>query len=128
MEKFIGILQKKEKADPISVERYLLDFRGLTLALNRVDYAANSVGFFKNLLHELIGKRALNLGIVRDKGNGEYEPTGEEFPKNLVDFLIFYKLLILMCKAGIAKHDEVMCVEALKKCDAKSKENTEKIA
>jgi len=70
MERFIGILRGQEKADPTSVELYLKNMSGLMMALNRIDYMSHSTGFAKNLLHELIGKRALNLGIVRSKGEG----------------------------------------------------------
>lgn len=72
----------------------------------------------KNLLRELIGERARKLGIVQEKSGapGEYEATGAEFPKNLVDFLNFYKLLIILCKLCIAKHDEALITEAIRRC------------
>ena len=88
------------------------------MALNRIDYKAQSVGHVKNLLRELIGERARKLGIVQEKSDapGEYEATGAEFPKNLVDFLLFYKLLIILCKLCIAKHDEALITEAIRRC------------
>ena len=65
----------------------------------------------KNLLRELLGERAKNLGMVKEKAQNaegviEYEPTGTEFPKDKIDFLVFYKLLIIIVKLCIAKHEE----------------------
>jgi hypothetical protein len=67
-------------------------------------------------LRELIGERAKNLGIVTERAAGEYEATGIEFPKDLIDFLVFYKLLIIICKLTIAKHDEALISEAIRRC------------
>ena len=88
------------------------------MSLNRIDFKAQPVGHVKNLLRDLIGERAKKLGIVREKSGapGEYEATGAEFPKHLVDFLIFYKLLIILCKLCIAKHDEALITEAIRRC------------
>ena len=88
------------------------------LALNRIDFKVQATGHVKNLLRELVGEFAVKLGIVKVKEGsvGEYEATGEEFPKNLIDFLIFYKLLIIICKLCIAKHDEGLILGAIKKC------------
>ena len=48
------------------------------------------------------------------------------FPKNLIDFLIFYKLLIIICKLCIAKHDEALISEAINRCqDQMNKLNKE---
>lgn len=88
---------------------------GLFLALNRIDFKAQPVGHVKNLLRDLIGDRAVKLGIVQEKSAGEYEPTGAEFPKDLIDFLIFYKLLIIVCKLCIAKHDEALITEGIRR-------------
>jgi hypothetical protein len=69
----------------------------------------------KNLLRDLVGERAIKIGILKKNAIGELEPTGEEFPKNMVDFLIFYKLLIIICKLCIAKHDEALITKAIEK-------------
>ena len=55
------------------------------------------------------------LGIVTESEPGKYEPTGIEFPKKLIDFLIFYKLLIILCKLYIAKHDEILIEKGIEK-------------
>lgn len=96
------------------------------MALNRIDFRAQSVGHVKNLLRDLIGERAKNLGLVEEKTPGEFVATGNEFPKNLIDFLVFYKLLIIVCKLCIAKHDENLITEAIRRCqDQQDKLNGE---
>lgn len=91
--------------------------------MNRIDFTQKNESltknYFKKLLLELIGDRAIGLGIVVEKEPGVYEPTGEEFPKDLVDFLIFYKLLIILCKLIIAKYDEGKILDGLKKIQVK---------
>lgn len=67
----------------------------------------------------MIGERAKDLGLVVENSPGVYEPTGEEFPKELIDFLIFYKLLIIICKLCIAKFDEGKILEEMKKIQVK---------
>lgn len=118
MQSLIGILRGQSTSDAYSVELYLKKLEGLTLALNRIDFKIQATGHVKNLLRELLGEFAVKLGIVKlkDGSPGEYEATGEEFPKNLVDFLIFYKLLIIICKLCIAKHDEALIIGAIRKC------------
>jgi hypothetical protein len=118
MQSLVAILRGQNTSDAYSVELYLKKTEGFFLALNRIDFKAQSVGHVKNLLRDLIGERAKKLGIVQDKAGapGEYEATGTEFPKNLVDFLIFYKLLIILCKLCIAKHDEALITEAIRRC------------
>lgn len=116
MQSLVGILRGQNTSDAFSVEIYLKKVEGLYLALNRIDFKAQSVGHVKNMLRELIGVRAKNLGIVQEKSAGEYEGTNIEFPKNLTDFLIFYKLLIIICKLCIAKHDEALITEAIRRC------------
>lgn len=99
------------------------------MALNRIDFKAQAVGHVKNLLRELVGVRAKKLGIVQEKSAGEYEATGTEFPKDLVDFLVFYKLLIIICKLCIAKHDEALITEAIRRCQMQQdKLNGDKVA
>jgi hypothetical protein len=102
---------------------------GFNLALNRIDFKAQAVGHVKNLLRDLVGDRAKNIGIVQEKlgtKTGEYEANFFEFPKNMVDFLIFYKLLIILCKLCIAKHDEALITEAIRRCqEQQDKKNGE---
>ena len=118
MQSLVAILRGHNTSDAYSVELYLKKMEGFYLALNRIDYKAQAVGHVKNLLRELIGDRAKKLGIVQEKSDepGVYEPTGAEFPKHLVDFLIFYKILIILCKLCIAKHDEALIKEAIRRC------------
>lgn len=126
MQNFVAILRGQNSSDAFSVELYLKKVEGLNLALNRIDFKAQSVGHVKNLLRELIGERAKKLGIVQEKSAGEYEATGNEFPKHLVDFLIFYKLLIIVSKLCVAKHDEALIIEAIRRCqDQQNKLNGE---
>ena len=127
MQNLVAILRGQTSSDAFSVEIYLKKVEGFNLALNRIDYKAQSVGHVKNLLRELVGVRAKNLGIVEEKAEGEYVATGIEFPKNLIDFLIFYKLLIIVCKLCIAKHDEGLITEAIRRCDTQLDELDDKI-
>ena len=121
MQSIVGILRGQNSADPTDVQIYLKKQDGLNLALNRIKFSAEnlSVGHFKQLFSELVGKRSVALGICKEvqKGDGEveFEPTGEEFPEELIDFLIFYKLLIIICKLCIAKHDEGRILEGIRK-------------
>ena len=64
----------------------------------------------------MVGERAKGLGLVVENEPGVYEPTGEEFPKDLIDFLIFYKLLVILCKLFIAKFDEGKFKKIEKEC------------
>jgi len=121
MQSLIGILRGATTAEPVDVEIYLKKQDGLILALNRINFSAKTlpVDHFKTLIRDLIGKRALNLGIVTEvkkddePGGVSYEPNGQEFPQDLIDFLIFYKLLIIICKLCIAKHDEIRINEGI---------------
>lgn len=90
---------------------------GLSLALNRINFKAETLplSHFKNLINDLIGKRAVALGIVQETSKDVYDATGEEFPKDKIDFLIFYKLLLILCKLCIAKHDERKILDRLNK-------------
>ena len=90
------------------------------MALNRIDFTVQPVGQVKSLLEELIGPRAKELGIVSESKAepGKYEPTGKEFPKDLIDFLIFYRLLVILCKLYIAKHDENQIEKGIEKTNA----------
>jgi len=115
MQSLVAILRGQNKSDAFSVELYLKNLEGLNLALNRIDFKAQSVGHVKNLLRDLIGERAKGLGIVEEKTPGEFTPTGTEFPKPLINFLVFYKLLIIVCKLCIAKHDEALITEAIRR-------------
>ena len=117
MQQFVGILRNKGgEAGKDDVQTYMKTLQGMNMALNRIEYCVQPVGQVKNLLHELIGKRAKALGIVKDgEEEGKYEPTGKEFPKSLIDFIIFYKLLIILCKLCIAKHDENLITKGIAK-------------
>ena len=108
---------KGNEANSTDVQHYLSNYKGFMMALNRIEFAVQPVGQVKNLLHELIGKRAKSLGIVSESSTepGKYEPTGIEFPKKLIDFLLFYKLLIILCKLCIAKHDENLIEKGIEK-------------
>jgi hypothetical protein len=103
-------LRGQTQAEPVDVEIYLKKHDGLILALNRIEFKSEgglSVGHFKNLLLALIGEKAQELGIVKESSPGVYEAMEyNEFPKDVIDFLIFYKLLIILCKICIAKFDE----------------------
>lgn len=114
MQTLVGILRGQTTADAYSVKLYLKKLDGLMLALNRIDFKAQSVGHVKNMLRDLIGNFAVKLEIVK-MTDGQYEASGEEFPKQLIDFLIFYKLLIIICKLCIAKHDEALINGAILK-------------
>lgn len=70
MQSLVGILRGQNTSDAFSVEIYLKKVEGLYLALNRIDFKAQSVGHIKNLLRELIGDRAKKLGIVQEKSAG----------------------------------------------------------
>jgi len=59
----------------------------------------------KNVLEELLEERAISLGIV-SQGKDGYQGSSEGVPKHINEFLIFYKLLVILCKLCIAKIDE----------------------
>ena len=105
MEHLVGILRGVNKSDSYSVELYLKSLDGLNLALNRIQYSSLDTQNLKNVLEELLEERAISLGIVQ-QGKDGYMGSKEEFPKHIIDFLIFYKLLVIICKLCIAKKNE----------------------
>lgn len=85
-------------------------------AINKIEYTSLLVEEVKSTLNELIGDRAKLLGIVKDSTqDGYYEPTGQNVPKKIVDFLIFFKLAVILAKLSIAKHDEKTIIGQMEK-------------
>ena len=64
MEHLVGILRGLNKSDSFSVEIYLKSIGGLNLALNRIQFSELSSDNLKKILNELLGERAISLGIV----------------------------------------------------------------
>lgn len=83
MQSLVGILRGATTSEPVDVEIYLKKQDGLILALNRINFSAKTlpVDHFKTLIRDLIGKRALSLGIVTEVKKDD-EPGGVSFEPN----------------------------------------------
>jgi bacterioferritin (cytochrome b1) len=113
MEKLVGLFLGSENATPSDVKAHMEKLDRLNQGFTDFDFTKFTIAYYKNLLHELFGKRAKNLGIVKETTDGKYVATGIEFPQKQKEFLIFYRILILMCKFSIAKQDEEQVLKAI---------------
>jgi len=104
LERLIGILKGVEKADVKSVDLYLRKVEGITMAINRIKWEKLELDYVKELLKELTGERACAMGMAVKVGDS-YTPTDLDFPRHVMDFKIFYQVLVQVCKIAIAKHD-----------------------
>ena len=110
MEEFAGILRNEgKKGTKDDALLFLQTLKGINSALNRVDYTQCSLEDCKARLDELLGKIATDLGI-----SNEAEKQSN-VPKKYVDFLVFYKLCVIISKIAIAKHDEVVILKGVEK-------------
>jgi hypothetical protein len=125
MEKLVGLLEGQETAPPAKVKWYLEKPGRISSSLTKGNATKLSTGYLKNVLHELFGSIAKGLNIVKEGPNGTLVSSGQEFPKKYKDFLNFYKLLSVMCKYGIAKHDEAKLLDAIKKQEEELVKNRE---
>jgi hypothetical protein len=58
------------------------------------------------------------MGIIQIEKEGDkkiVKPSEKEFKPHLVNFLHFYKLLVVLLKICIAKHDEKLLSEKMQK-------------
>lgn len=69
MEKFVTIL-RGQTADAQSVELYLKNVEGLNLAISRIDYSKCDMDECKANVKELLGPRAIALGLVVEGADG----------------------------------------------------------
>jgi len=110
MEHLVGIMRGENESYSFWVELYMKSIDNLTLYLNRIDYSVLKTEDLKKTLEELLNERALSLGITQETTEG-VKATESEFPKPIVEFLIFYKLLTVILKLAIAKKDEQKITE-----------------
>jgi hypothetical protein len=103
IESLVGILKGVEKADSRSVELYMKKEEGFRMALNRIKYAELPLERTKNMINDLTRVRAEQMGMVDGSGN----PTSVDFPKHIMDFKVFYQLLVNVCQRSIAMHDAI---------------------
>mmetsp|Transcript_3360 Transcript_3360/g.5618 ORF Transcript_3360/g.5618 Transcript_3360/m.5618 type:complete len:152 (-) Transcript_3360:1040-1495(-) len=120
VEKLAAHIEGKESMSLEAAIDKIKNLDELNLAINRKDYTALSLDYNKNLQKELLGKRSLSMNIVKDKGDTSQV---QEFPKKLKDFLIFYKLLVNLCKLSIIKQDDIKLNKALEKCSEELEKN-----
>lgn len=69
MEKFVSIL-RGQPADAQSVELYLKNVEGLNLAITRIDYSKCDINECKANVKDLLGARAISLGLVVEGADG----------------------------------------------------------
>ena len=125
VESFTGLLKGSKSVMPVEVKSYFEKVDRLNIGMQRFDFSKFPVQHYKDMLAELFGPRAKNLGIVTETKDGKYEPTGKDFPKEKRDFLNVYRLLTLMCKYSIAKHDELQVIKAIEKCEDELEKNND---
>jgi len=104
--RLIGLMKGNSKADPASCEFFFKNHDGFIYSLNRINYTAQPQKTVMAILEELLTKVAPALGIVKMNG-GEAQASDKEFPREIIDFLHFYKMLVVVCKIAIAKHDDL---------------------
>ena len=121
MEKFVTIL-RGTKADSQSVELYIKSVEGLNMAIQRIDYSKVDVNECKESVKELLGNRAISLGLVVEGADGQLAASGRTLSDKMVCFLFFYKLLVKLCKLCIAKGDELKIADRVKVYEGKVKQ------
>ena len=45
---------------------------------------------------------AISADLAKEDANGAIESTGKDFPKEIIEFKLFFQLLIVCCKLGMA--------------------------
>lgn len=105
MEHLVGILTGVNESYSFWVQLYLKSLDRLNVELNRIDFSVLMTEDLQASLKELLENVALSLGITEKSDDG-VKATEGEFPKPIVEFLIFYKLLVVITKLAIAKKDE----------------------
>lgn len=45
---------------------------------------------------------AISADLVKEDASGIIESTGKDFPKEIADFKLFFQLLVVSCKLGMA--------------------------
>lgn len=68
------------------------------------------------MLNELLNEKAISMGIIHieiEGGKRHAKPNESEFKPHLVEFLHFYKLLVVVLKICVAKHDEKLLSEKM---------------
>jgi len=100
-ESLVGVLKGVERADSRAVELYMRKEEGMRMALNRIKYAEMPLERTKALIDDLTKTRAQQMGMVDASGN----PTSVDFPKHIMDFKVFYQILVNICQRSIAEHD-----------------------
>lgn len=104
MEKLVGILKGEERANKSSVQIYMKKQEGMAMAMSRVTNLTNwNVQNLKDTLDELTTTRAVQMGIATKVSEGEYKSTEVEFPEHILNFKLFYTILVRLCKLLIAK-------------------------
>lgn len=126
-EKFVSLLKGSDFVSPQDVQSYFEKTDRINFGFSKFDFSKFTIDQYKDLLHELFGNRAKSLGIVRETSDNQYESTGIDFPARCKDFLVVYRLLILLCKYSIAKHDEAKVLKAIEKSNRDLADNMEKI-
>ena len=112
LESLIGILRGVEKAEPKAVQTSLKKAETLQNSLTKVQWLKLSSDQYKKMLTTATSELAVSADLAKEDANGAIESTGKDFPKDIADFKLFYQLLIVGCKLGMAHQaqNELQCI------------------
>jgi hypothetical protein len=114
MSNLIGLCKGQEQASANVVELYIKRLDGFNMALNRINWTNVPINIYQKLLAEAVGKMAVSMAIAKFTEGREVEGLDNiVFPKDIGDFKVFYQMLIVVCKLGIAHHDIKLMEETL---------------
>jgi len=75
------------------------------MGLSRIVWNKTPVETYKRLLSNSIASLSVSGFMAKLQDDGKLQSTGEDFPKEIKDFKLFFQILVVACKLGIAHHD-----------------------